>query len=230
MKNTFFLLVVITLLSTSCKQKKIDYKYSDKEDLVACSSGGDMDLIKEAVYTFEDYISNHYTFLGNTVAEGYNNYLKLLINNRPPASEFFNDHLKEVVAALKNEKDLWTTNGNSLRLNYHNELVNCIIENIQDTEMNTTIEVLSSSGTLTTEVLGPVLYTKRLLMAKKDRALATYVALDMFYTKLIQMSLPDYVEKQKENGLIYDVDPENLTKLGTVKKNKKTKAKQDSLK
>ena len=230
MKNIFFLLVVITLLFNSCKQQKLEYLYSDKDDLVACSSGGDMELIKEAVYTFEDYISKHYTFLGNTVAEGYNNYLKLLINNRPPAKEFFNDHLKEVVNVLKNDKDLWTSKGTRLRLNYHNELVNCIIENIQDQEMNTTIDVLSSSGTLTTEVLGPVLYTKRHLMAKKDRALATYVALDMFYTKLIQMSAPDYVEEQKENGLIYNVDPENLTKLGTVKKNKKTKTKQDSLK
>jgi len=226
MKNTFFLLVVITLLFNSCKQQKLEYLYSDKDDLIACSSGGDMELIKEAVYTFEDYISKHYTFLGNTVSEGYNNYLKLLINNRPPAKEFFNDHLKEVVAVLKNEKSLWTINGTSIRLNYNNELVNCIIRNIQDKEMNTTIEVLSSSGTLTPEVLAPALYNKRLLMAKDDRALATYVTLDMFYTKLIQMSDPDYVEVQKENGLNRDVDPKNLKKVGIIKNPKPDNLKQ----
>lgn len=226
MKNTFFLLVVITLLFNSCKQQKLEYLYSDKDDLIACSSGGDMELIKEAVYTFEDYISKHYTFIGNTVAEGYNNYLKLLINNRPPAKEFFNDHLKDLVAVLKNEKDLWTINGTSIRLNYNNELVNCIIQNIQDKEMNTTIEVLSSSGTLTPEVLAPALYNKRLLMAKDDRALATYVTLDMFYTKLIQMSDPDYVEVQKENGLNRDADPKNLKKVGIIKNPKQDNLKQ----
>jgi hypothetical protein len=226
MKNTFFLLVVITLLFNSCKQQKLEYLYSDKDDLIACSSGGDMELIKEAVYTFEDYISKHYTFIGNTVAEGYNNYLKLLINNRPPAKEFFNDHLKDLVAVLKNEKDLWTINGTSIRLNYNNELVNCIIQNIQDKEMNTTIEVLSSSGTLTPEVLAPALYNKRLLMAKDDRALATYVTLDMFYTKLIQMSDPDYVEVQKENRLNRDADPKNLKKVGIIKNPKQDNLKQ----
>lgn len=225
MNRTFFLLTIIALQFSSCKQQKLDYQYSDKEDLIACSSG-DIELIKEAVYTFEDYISKHYTFMGTSVAEGYQNYLKLLINNRPPASEFFSDHLKEVVNILKNEEDLWQINGSQIRLNYNNELVNCIIEHIQDKEIKTTITVLASSKTLTTEVLGPVLYTKKHLMAKEDKALATYVALDMFYTKLIQMSAPDYVEEPKKNR--EDLDPNHLIEISTIKELKKNK--KDSLK
>ena len=225
MKRTFILLTIITLQFSSCKEQKLEYQYSNKEDLIACSSG-DMELIKEAVYAFEDYISKHYTFLGNTVAEGYHNYLKLLINNRPPASEFFSDHLKEVVTILKNEKDLWEINGSQIRLNYNNELVNCILKNIRDEEIKTTIGVLASSGTLTTEVLGPALYAKKHLMEKEDRALATYVALDMFYTKLIQMSTPGYVEESKKNSASSELNLNNLTRI----QQPINKTKQDSLK
>jgi len=212
MKKNIILLAIITLQFSSCKQQKLDYKYSDKEELVECSSG-DMELIKEAVYEFENYISEHYTFLGNSTAEGYYNYLELLVDNRPPAVEFFSDHLKEIVTVLKNEKNLYTINGSKTRLNYDHELVNCILENIKDEQVKTTLNAMIPSKTISAVVLAPTLFSKKLTMAKDDRALATYVALDMFYTKLIHMSLPDYEEEPYKNGLIYDIDTINSKRL-----------------
>ena len=229
MKRVYILFTIITLQLSGCKQAKLDYKYSDKEDLVKCSSGGDMELIKEAVYAFEDYITKHYAFIGNTTAEGYHNYLKLLFNNRAPAKEYFSEHLMEIVQILKAEDDLWVINGSKVRLNYNNELVNCILQKIQDKDISSTLDVLITSKTLSTEVLAPTLYNKKQLMAKDDRALATYVALDMFYTKLIQMSSPDYVEKSKKNKGVGDLDINNLKRVDVNLKSSKQRIKKDSL-
>lgn len=198
---------------SSCKQKALNYQYSDNEDLVNCSHEH-ADLIKEAVYTFEDYITKHYTFLGSTTAEGYNNYLELLFDNRAPAKEYFTEHLMEVVQTLKAEESLWTSSGSKIRLNYDNKLVSCIIENIKDINTKTTLDALISSKTLSVNVLAPFLYDKRLLMAKEDRALATYVALDMFYTKLIYMSSQDYIDEPiKKDASLDELDPNKLKKI-----------------
>jgi hypothetical protein len=218
MKKRLILITIITLLLSDCKQKELDYLYSDKESLVNCSSGN-IDLINEAVYTFEDYITNHYTFLGSTTPEGYHNYLELLFDNRPPAKEYFSEHLIKVVELLKAEENLWVFNGNKTRLNYKNELINCIIENIEDNNTKAILDALISSNTLSVNVLAPTLFEKKALMAKEDRALATYVALDMFYTKLIYMSSSDYVEESiKKDPSLDELDPNKIMKRKTKNK------------
>ncbi len=227
MKKNIILLSIIALQFNSCKQQNLDYKYSDKDKLVKCSSQ-EMELVKEAVYEFENYISKHYTFLGKSTAEGYHNYIELLYDNRPPAKEFFSDHLKEIVTALKNAENLYHINGNKTRLNYNHELVNCIIENIKDEQIKSSLYAMIPYNTLSAVTLAPILYSKKLTMAKEDRALATYVALDMFYTKLIYMSLPDYKEEPFKNRLDFDIKNHNAESI--IDRRSLTKNKKDSSK
>jgi len=225
MIKNIILLAIISLQFTSCKQQKLNYKYSDKEELVECSSG-DMELIKEAVYEFENYIAKHYAFIGNTTAEGYHNYLELLVDNRPPAVEYLSEHLKEIVTVLKNEKHLYTINGSKTRLNYNHELVNCILENIKDEQVKTTLNAMIPSNTVSAIALAPVLFSKKLTMAKEDRALAMYVALDMFYSKLIYMSLPDYKEEPSKFRDVNDFEMLNQKPIKTSPKRRNKKKKQ----
>ena len=223
--NKIITLILTLLLITSCTKEKtkFQYKYSNQDDLFKCSTQHEK-LIKEAVYTFEDYITKHYTFKNkNTTANGYNGYLKLLFYDRAPASEYFSAHLKEVVKILKEKKDLWIQNGSKTRLNYNNEFVNCLIQSIQDEELKNILSVLTKSNTLKPVVIAPLLFENRKLMTT-DKALATYVALDMFYTQLFYMDTPEFKEKRKKpnNSVIY---PENLTPIEKIKKKPESKLK-----
>ncbi len=175
---------------------KPEYRYQNKKNLFLCNSA-DMETVKEAVYVFEDYISENYSFFSNTVDEGYYNYLKLLLDDRSPASEFFSEYLVEFKDYLKSRDEFWTEKNGQLRLNYNNELVTCIINNIQDDQIRNTINALVTSNTARTELLGPVLFRNSSMMTE-DRALATYVVFETFYPKLFYMESEEYVSNSEK--------------------------------
>ncbi|MBT8286996.1 MAG: hypothetical protein HKN00_11595 [Flavobacteriaceae bacterium] len=211
MKHTLFIIFVI-LTVTSCKQvKKPDFKFQDQPDLFSCSSV-DMELTKEAVYVFEDYISEHYAFLSHQPAEGYHNYLKLLLDDRSPAGEFFSDYLIEFKDYLKSQDELWIVSNGQLRLNNDHELVTCIINNIQNEELKNTIDALVRSNTASNELLGPILFRNKESMIS-DRALATYVVFETFFPKLFYMDSPEFVgnaEKLKMKETIKKDDAKKI--------------------
>ncbi len=206
-----FLLSLI-ILSYGCNENEIDYKYATKEDLFECDNK-DYRLVKEATYAFEDFITKNYVFLGVTVPEGYHNYLKVLFNNRPPAVEYLSDHIKNITTVFENRDDLWTVHSNKVRLNYEHPAAKCIVENVKDEELKKILEALISSNTVTPQVLAPILFEKKHLMAEEDRALAAYVAMDMFFSKLLEMRLPGYVEESQNFGK-EDFNIDNSQKLG----------------
>ena len=206
-----FLFSFITLIY-GCGENEIDYKYATNEDLFECNNK-DYRLVKEATYAFEDFITKNYVFLGVTVPEGYHNYLKVLFNNRPPAVEYLSDHIKNITTVFENRDDLWTVKNNKVRLNYEHPAAKCIIDNVKDEELKKILDALISSNTVTPQVLAPILFEKKHLMAKEDRALAAYVTMDMFFSKLLEMRLPGYVEESQNFGK-EDFNIDNAQKLG----------------
>lgn len=211
MKRTLVLLVPLLLLFGCKNEPKIEYKYSDQEDLFMCSSA-DMDLIKEAVYVFEDYISKNYAFLSKQPPEGYHNYIELLYDDRSPAKEFFSPHLIKFTEYIKNQNDLWVEIDGQLKLNYDHELVTCIVNNIKDEQLRNTIDVLITSNTVKPQVLGPIMMRNKQMM-QEDRALATYLVLETFYPKLFYMNSPDFVENADKLNNKDELDPANLERL-----------------
>lgn len=204
----FSLMIIIY----SCNENEIDYKYANKEDLFECNNK-DYRLVKEATYAFEDFITKNYVFLGVTVPEGYHNYLKVLFNNRPPAVEYLSDHIKNLTTVFEKHNDLWTVYNNKVRLNYKHPVAKCIVDNIKDEELKKILDALISSNTVTPQVLAPILFEKKHLMAEEDRALAAYVTMDMFFSKLLEMRLPGYVE-ESQNFDKKEFNIDNAQKLG----------------
>lgn len=216
MKKSVIYFVVLLLLNGCDSVKKPEYRFQNEKNLFLCN-GTDMETVKEAVYVFEDYITEHYAFLSKTVGEGYHNYIKLLLDDRSPASEFFSEYLIEFKDYLKTRDEFWVEKNGQLRLNYDNELVSCIINNIQDEQIRKTIDALVSSNTARPELLGPVLYRNRTMMTE-DRALATYVVFETFFPKLFYMDSPEFIsnaEKLRIRESIKKADIEKVDTTGT---------------
>ena len=200
------------LLIFGCKnESKIEYKYTDEEDLFICASA-DMELIKEALYVFEDYISMNYAFLSKQTPEGYHNFIKLLYDDRSPAKEFFSPYLIEFTEHIKNQNDLWIEIDGQLKLNYDHEVVTCIVNNIKDEQLRNTIDVLITSKTVKPQVLGPIMMRYKQMM-QEDRALASYLALETFYPKLFYMNSPYFVENVDKYENNDEIIPENLERI-----------------
>ncbi|MBT8267503.1 MAG: hypothetical protein KJO41_04280 [Bacteroidia bacterium] len=186
MKRTAILLIFTILLLSCKKEAPITYKYSEKEDLFACSSV-DMELIKEALYAFEDYVTNNHSFREPfTTAKGYANYWSVATTDRMPFINKLDDHTKAIFNALKDEQDLWVNNGNKVTLNYNGEFMSCLIDNVKNEEAKRVMSALVETKTFRSNIFTPALdrNTKQFLV---DKSLAAYVALDLFYAKLFQI-------------------------------------------
>jgi len=83
MKKISTILLIAVILLVSCKKdSQIEYKYQENDELFSCD-GIDMDLIKEAVYAFEDYIKDHYSMEPpNSVDKGYYFYWDISKSDR----------------------------------------------------------------------------------------------------------------------------------------------------
>ena len=189
MKRTIVPILLLAFIYTNCKPApKIDYKFGEEKNLFPCSSV-DMDLIKEAVYVFEEFIFENYSFNApDKEKAAYFNFLKNSEVKLMPMGEKFDDHIKNVFYALKTEESLWSGTQDQKTLNLDHEIIKCIIENINIEAIKPVFKTLAESKTLRGEVLAPTLrsYFNKI---EEDRALATYIALDLFYAKIFQFDL-----------------------------------------
>jgi len=93
MKTQFFklLLITMTISLASCKKENkvvfTDFKYADKPDAMTC---GDMDtkLLKEALYSFEDDIVNHYDSQNKNTSRAYTRLITESTINRLKIEEY----------------------------------------------------------------------------------------------------------------------------------------------
>jgi hypothetical protein len=218
MKKISILLAFVALLFSGCKNEpKIDYQYQLEDDLFECDAV-DMNLIKEAVYAFEDYIKNHYTYTNpKSVDQGYYYYWEIALNGRIPAVEFISPHILEIRDQLKKIDGLWVTNGETTTLNYNHPLIKCISDHLKDPQMKQTFDVLIQSHTFKENVF--LASIKRISESLgNDAALDTYLALDTFYARILNLDFSDmdklmkinrnkYMEKQKR---LFEANKGNL--------------------
>lgn len=189
LKLTTLLLVLITF--SNCKKGATlsEYKYADKSFDVTCSQINP-ELLKEAVFSFEDDIANHFATNGTkNISQAYSRIVNLALYSRGKYEEIVSDHTKEIFKLLKNDADLWSTdkNGNTI-LNYNHTLVKCLSEHIKDKDLKTTFNALISTNSMNSRLFGEPLRRKSNL-AVNDKYLATYIALDLYYAKLFNIDL-----------------------------------------
>lgn len=177
------------MMTFSCNEgPTLSYKYGSNPDMFECDYEK-MDLIKEALYAFEDYIFQHHNFKGpETLERGYANYWSIAMSDRLPFIDKFDDHLKAVAREVLAQEDLWVMTNGKMTLNLYDDLGNCIIENFQNEDLKETMEALVETKTFRSDIFVPTVRRKTMQLLK-DKAMATYVALDLFYGKLHGMDL-----------------------------------------
>jgi hypothetical protein len=105
------------------------------------------------------------------------------------------EHTLKVFEALKQDNDLWNPNNPVSKLNYKSKLMDCISKNIKDNDLKTTLNALLTTNSMTPELYGAPLLSKYRL-AITDKALASYIAFDLYYAKLFDVDVTQ-VEKTK---------------------------------
>ena len=191
MKSNFLTLFILTLILslTGCKNEAsptviVDYKYADKDQVINCE-GINNQLLNEALYSFENDISKAYN-TKNSLGRAYALFFRNAMTNRARYTEIVSEHTKEVFEALKNEKGLWLEQNPKSRLNYNNEIIDCIGENMKVKDLKTTFNAL-----LSTNSMSPMLYGEpvraSIAQATQDKHLALYIALDFYYANLFNI-------------------------------------------
>lgn len=190
------LLLVLTIF-TNCKKEPTlsEYKYADKEFTVNCN-GVNPELLKEAVFSFEDDITTYFAKNGKkNLSQAYSRSVNLGVYGRAKYNEIVSLHTIEIFNILKADPDLWNTEGKTTTLNYNHDLVKCLADNISNKDLKTTFNALITTNSMSPKLFGEPL--KRLSgLALKDKYLATYIALDMYYAKLFDVDL-DAPKKEK---------------------------------
>jgi len=184
MKSRFTLLIATALLLSSCGEDKLEYRYADKEDTIKCNNGSvNTQLLKEALYSFEEDLKQYFSKNTGNPAQGYNMLIAISSSGEGPKPTNTSAHVRAVLDALKKEKDLWVNDNGIYRLNYNSDTVICLGENIQDEALRTTFNALISTNSMNSKIFASPLRTK-IRNIQNDKFLATFMALDMFYAKL----------------------------------------------
>ena len=153
---TIFL--AFTLLSCNKKNSFKDFKFSDQQPVIVCKNQNN-ELLNEALYSFENDLNRHYSRLsGQNLTLAYSRFINAAVNNRIKLTDIASKHSVLVFQALKNE-DLWDADNPRSHLNYNSPFFKCLIKNIKEKQLQTTLEAL-----LETNSMSPDLFGKKVLI------------------------------------------------------------------
>ena len=189
--------ILLLLLALSCKKEMTlsEYKYANNNYTVECQDY-QLELMKEAVYSFEDDILKHFEKKGSkNLSQAYSRYVNLSSYGRLQYNEIISDHSKELLNILRAEDDLWSQTSNGWSLNYSHPIVSCISNNMKDKDLQTTFNALLSTNSMSQKLFADAI--KRVsYKAIRDKSLATYIALDLYFANLIDANLESPEAKQ----------------------------------
>ncbi|MCB0382248.1 MAG: hypothetical protein KDD05_02780 [Psychroserpens sp.] len=203
--KTRFIYFVICLILVNCKdaQPELIRKYSEKPNVINCDIEN-AELFNEAIYSFETILIDNYANKNPNLTNSYRVFLKESTNNTANYNAITNEHALAVFEALKSVDGLWMTTDNKMSPNYKHPVFSCIGENIQDTYLKATYNALLTTNSMSMRMLKDVLIAKSSRL-NTDKYLATFVALELYYSKLSDVDLsqkqPTPTEKHvKENN------------------------------
>lgn len=175
----------------SCKEP-IQYKYQDDVRVVQCK-GADNDLMHEAYYSFLYDIYEYYK-KNEVKPEFVNTYYSLAqYIYRGAMGEvdylvFASPHTLDLLEELKKDEDLWNLDSKKSNLNYNNEFVNCLIENIKNEEIKVTINALRESNALSPMILAET-YRINIKDTQTDKYFEMFLAFDTYYQYLMEVDM-----------------------------------------
>ncbi|WP_299555164.1 hypothetical protein [Seonamhaeicola sp.] len=183
----------LTLILFNCKSEtsNLAYKFSNMPETIACG-GSNTKLYQEALYAFEKDILDFYgknnrnaNALPN-LTFAYNQFIRNAVYGRVPYESVVSEHTIEVFKALKNDNTLWDPSNTKSHLSYDSPLIKCISENIKDQNLKTTFNSLLTINDLSPKLFGAPL-TSKYGNALNDKYLASYIAFDLYYSRLFDM-------------------------------------------
>jgi hypothetical protein len=195
-----FMLLVLVFAFFSCKNETSTslstYKFADKGIVLNCE-GADLNLINEALFAFEDDINTFYSKASPNPSLGlsYAKFMRDAINGNVNYSEILTPHTVEVFKVLQTQSDLWDTANTESHLNYYSSFFSCMANNVQDKSLNTTLNALLSTNSMSSKLFMPAL-TSKYREVVNDKYLAAYIAFDLFYAKLFEVDLTQVKERE----------------------------------
>lgn len=178
------LIAALSITVLSCKQEPtFDYKYSDQSQILTCENI-DSKLFNEAYYAFENAIITHAknnNSRPNIVITSDNALRSFIMRTRGNIriTDYVSKETLEVFNLLKN-KDIW----NGVQLKNDAAITECIGNNISNATIKGSFNTLRSVESLSPNLVAATITDDRTIRDQyKDKALMTYVALDMYYSK-----------------------------------------------
>ena len=190
MKKLFVTLIIIASYY-SCGGDLLEYKYQDKELTIDCKEI-DIPILKEALYSFEDDIASFYNnenySPGTSIYYqfGYANFIYTGSTGEADFKNIVSPHSLSVLSELRKEPELFIEKKGASNLNYQHEFVQCLINQIKNTEIQDKIKTLLSVDFLTPKNMAEF-YRVNIEDAKTDRHFALFIALDTYYQYLIDL-------------------------------------------
>lgn len=202
--KTPFIYFVICLTLVNCKepQPQFAYKYSDKPIVINCDINHS-ELFNEAIYNFEAILIENSANESLSLGKKYSRFISESTRNKTNYNNISNQHALDIFKALKNIEGLWITKNNKLSLNYNHQIFSCIGDNIQDKDLKTTFNALLSTNSMSIRMLKDVLVTKSSKL-NTDKYLATFIALELYYSKLSNVDLS---KKEDKSAITEEKDP-----------------------
>ncbi|MEP0265741.1 hypothetical protein [Dokdonia sp.] len=184
MKKIAFLILAATSIM-SCNQKaKFDFKFADQEQVISCSEK-DNALLNEVLYSFENDLLTKYDSVNRSKIKAYGNFIYRGMDGSAKYAEMTTPNTQPIIDALIAENILIIDKSPS-HLNYEHPAVQCIVNNIKDENLRTTL-----NGLINTKTMNPKLFNSRLRNfgrnADKDRYQALYIALDGYYQQILNV-------------------------------------------
>lgn len=188
-----FLITLATgFLMLNCKNKPkasdLDYIYASENVISECKLTPNIQLLNEAVLSFENDLINFYDPENKSPNRAYTKFLSAIRNRSIDYSSIVSPHSKTIFEILKQDDKLWNLKNKANTLNYQNPIIACIIENIKPSEFTITLKALAHTNSLSFRMYDEEL-RRNTILASQDKYLGLFIALDLYYGKLFDIYL-----------------------------------------
>ena len=194
MKNkllTYIAIIPLIALFLSCSETN-KYKFQDKEQPISCNSEDDK-LLNEALHSFEFDIATYYekTVLDIEYFDIKTAYYHFIYNGAMGAvdyKEIVSPHSLTILKSLKEKGFLNNPKSPYSNLNYTNEMISCIINNIKDEELKKSLHSQIEVNFLDPKLMADT-YRITINDAFTDRYFASFIALETYYQYLAVLNI-----------------------------------------
>lgn len=178
------------LIFNSCKESanttvSIDYKYNAEIKLLTNCKIQHVDLLGEAIYSFENDITQAYNKANRNPMRSYQMFINNLRTKKFDMASVASKHSLKIAKALQNSG--YYKNG---LLDLESEVGACIFDNIKDQKLKTSLTALKNANSLRPNIVLATLsnYT---INFTNDKNLTAFLALEYYYNSLMLLEEKD---------------------------------------